>query len=245
MAVGRDDWALALSRYVHLNPVRTGKLGLGKSDQQRVRAGVSPAPESAQVEERIAALRRHRWSSYRAYIGLARQPDWLECDELLSLGGGEKGQERRHYQDYVESAVREGLKKSPWEDLREQAVLGSQAFLEELRTCIRGDKLEQRGARRLRLARLSLAAVIQAVQKVKCEPWETFRDRHGDRGRDLVLFLGRRMCGLKLKELARESGLAEYAGVAMAVKRYEALRDRDPVEQACFRQVVELLNVKI
>ncbi len=53
------------------------------------------------------------------------------------------------------------------------------------------------------------------------------------------------MCGLELKELARESGLAAYAGVAMAVKRYEALRDRDPVEQACFRQVVELLNVKM
>ena len=97
----------------------------------------------------------------------------------------------------------------------------------------------------MRLARPSLAAVIQAVQKVRCEPWETFRDRHGDRGRDLVLFLGRRMCGLKLKELARESGLAAYAGVAMAVKRYEALRDRDPVQQACFRQVVELLNVKM
>ncbi len=46
-------------------------------------------------------------------------------------------------------------------------------------------------------------------RKVKCEPWETFRDRHGDRGRDLVLFLGRRVCGLKLKELAREAGLAE------------------------------------
>ncbi len=53
------------------------------------------------------------------------------------------------------------------------------------------------------------------------------------------------MCGLKLNELAREAGLTEYAGVAMAVNRYEALRDRDPVEQACFRQVVELLNVKM
>ena len=63
VAVSRDDWALALSRYVHLNLVRTGKLGLGKSDQQRVRAGVSPAPESGRVGERIAALRPHHWNS--------------------------------------------------------------------------------------------------------------------------------------------------------------------------------------
>lgn len=49
----------------------------------------------------------------------------------------------------------------------------------------------------------------------------------------------------RLKELAREAGLTEYVGVAMAIKRYEALRDRDPVEQARFRHVVELLNVKM
>jgi hypothetical protein len=42
----------------------------------------------------------------------------------VGLGGGRKGQERRHYREYVEAAVREGLAKSPWEELREQVVLG-------------------------------------------------------------------------------------------------------------------------
>ena len=46
-------------------------------------------------------------------------------------------------------------------------------------------------------------------------------------------------------ETATAIDLTEYAGVAMAAKRYEALRDRDPVEQARFRHVVELLHVKM
>jgi hypothetical protein len=36
--------------------------------------------------------------------------------------------ERRNYREYVEAAVREGLARSPWEELTEQVVLGSQKF---------------------------------------------------------------------------------------------------------------------
>jgi putative transposase len=245
VTVSREEWALALSRYVHLNPVRVGKLGLSKSEQQRIRAGPSQAPDAGRVTERIGALRRYRWSSYRAYIGLGKNPAWLECGELLSSGGGEKAQERRNYRDYVESAVREGLHKSPWEELKEQAVLGSEGFLEGLRSYLSGDQREQRATKRLAVARPDLLRVIQCVEKVKGEKWEEFRDRHGDRGRDLVLYLGRTMCGLKLDELAREAGLKEYATVAMAVRRYETQRKRDATEQKRFKQVTELLNVKM
>jgi hypothetical protein len=38
-AVSPEEWGLALSRYVHLNPVRVGRLGLNKSQQQRMRTG--------------------------------------------------------------------------------------------------------------------------------------------------------------------------------------------------------------
>src|SRR5439155_13731412 len=56
--VSREEWGLALSRYVHLNPVRVGGFGLSKREQQRIRKGVAEAPEAAGVKERIAALRR-------------------------------------------------------------------------------------------------------------------------------------------------------------------------------------------
>jgi len=111
IVVNPVEWGLALSRYVHLNPVRVGRLGLGKAERGRARAGLSPAPKPEQVRERIQQLRRYRWSSYRAYLGMAREPEWLECGEVLRLGGGKKGEERRAYREYVEGAVREGLFK--------------------------------------------------------------------------------------------------------------------------------------
>jgi REP element-mobilizing transposase RayT len=107
VAVSPEEWALELSRYVHLNPVRIQTLGLSKTDRQVQRAGLSPAPDAAQARERIALLRRYRWSSYRPYIGLERPPQWLECRTVLGLGGGGYGAgQRRWYRDYVERAVR-------------------------------------------------------------------------------------------------------------------------------------------
>ena len=245
VVVSRDEWALALSRYLHLNPVRIRTLGLGKRDRQAQRVGLSPAPDAAQLRERIARLRQYTWSSYRAYIGLARPPQGLDCEAVLGLGGGAKVEQRRHYREYVENAVREGLEKSPWETLKEQVVLGSAEFLNALRKHVRGDEQEQRGARRLVEKRLGLKAVIAAVEQVKREKWDEFRDRHGDRGRDMVLYLGRRVCGMKLAELAEAVGLRNYAVVGTNARRYEQGLQRDRTEQVRMREVTQLLNCKM
>jgi hypothetical protein len=52
--------------------------------------------------------------------------------------------------------------------------------------------------------RPTFAAVVAAVEKVKGRKWAEFRDEHGDSGRDLALYLGRRVCGLKLLELGKK-----------------------------------------
>jgi chromosomal replication initiation ATPase DnaA len=71
------------------------------------------------------------------------------------------------------------------------------------------------------------------------------RNRHADTGRDLVLYLGRKVCGLKLNDLAALAGMKEYATVAMAVKRFETRLNKQSVLQEECRRVKQLLNVKM
>ncbi|HNQ88253.1 MAG TPA: transposase [Verrucomicrobiota bacterium] len=245
VAVSPEEWALALSRYVHLNPVRIRTLGLGKRDRRAQRVGLSPAPDADQVRERIALLRGYRWSSYRAYIGLERAPAWLECQNVLSLGGGPERDRRRRYREYVERAVREGVGRSPWESVREQVVLGGAEFLAELRAHVSGSRQEQRGAGRLLAERPGLEAVIAAIEKVKGLPWADFRDRYGDTGRDMALTLGRRLCGLKLAEVAQAVGLRHYGVVATSVKRYAGRLAKDRAERERMQQVLKRLNCEM
>ena len=245
MLVSPEEWGLALSRYLHLNPVRVSRLGLGKSQRQTQRQGLSARPEAEPVRERIRLLREFGWSSYRAYIGLEPAADWLECDRVLRLGGGKASQRAEWYREYVESAVREGLSESPWEELQEQVLLGGESFVEQIRGEVKGDDREQRAARRLASPRPGLEAVIRCVEQVRQEKWDLFRDRHGDRGRDPVLYLGRRVSGLTLNELARGAGMNEYATVAMAIKRYAACLQDNTTEQRRLKRALNLLKFKM
>ena len=93
---------------------------------------------------------------------------------------------------YVEAAVREGEPESPWAKLRERVVLGSEAFLDELRGSLSGNSREQPGLKRLQ-HRPTLAQIIQAVEKVRGDSWADFRDQYGDciaRGRIYSFCIG-------------------------------------------------------
>ena len=245
VAVSPAEWGLELSRYVHLNPVRLGRLGLNKADRQRIKVGAVSPTEVSQVRERIGLLRSFRWSSYRAYAGLGQGPDWLECESILALGGGKREERRANYRAYVEKAVREGLERSPWEEVQEQVVLGGERFLNNIRRYVKGDEREQRRVKRLAAPAVSLEQVIGCVEKVKGAKWGEFRDRHGDSGRDLVLYLGQRVCGLKLDELARAVGVKEYATVGMAVTRYAKRLRKDRVLEKELRRVNKMLKVEM
>ena len=86
---------------------------------------------------------------------------------------------------------------------------------------------------------------IAAVERVKGRRWAEFRDQYGDSGRDLVLYLGRRVSGLKLGELAEAAGLRNYGVVATNVKRYEQRLEADRAEKVRLKQVLKLLNCEM
>jgi hypothetical protein len=213
-------WGLKLSRYVHLNPVRMWQMGLGKDTQQASRMGVGPAPQHEEAERRVVRLREYPWSSYRAYAGLAVAPAWLNCGTVLGLiGGRAQAEQRRAYRRYVEEAARTGLPERPWEHLVGQVLLGAEEFCERIRKGLRGEAQEQPSLRALR-QRPDWQQVVRAVEAVKGEQWEAFRDRHGDLARDMAMYLGRKEGGLSLKELGAKVGGLDYRTVGWAIARF-------------------------
>ena len=60
-----------------------------------------------------------------------------------------------------------------------------------------------------------------------------------------MLYLGRRVSGLTLNELARGAGMNEYATVAMAIKRYAACLQDNVTEQRRLKRALKLLKFKM
>src|SRR5467141_1983989 len=120
--VQEGDYLLALSRYLHLNPVRGRIIGAGNPRQRRDR------------------LRSYRWSSYRGYAGLAGQKSFVEEELVLEESGARSNSQKCKvsYRRFVEEGLLREI-ENPFEQLRWQTVLGDESFVRRL-----SDKLKSR-----------------------------------------------------------------------------------------------------
>jgi REP element-mobilizing transposase RayT len=68
-----------------------------------------------------------KWSSYRPTAGLASVPRFLSTDWILEQFGKSRSRAQQQYREFV----RDGMASRPWDDLKGQIYLGSEAFIEK------------------------------------------------------------------------------------------------------------------
>jgi len=103
--VEADEYALELSSYVHLNPVR---------------AGIVKSPED------------YAWSSFRYYISNAKAPKWIKRDLILSYFDTSPKAAMKLYRDFVHAVVDREY-ESPLAKLPHSVILGSEAFVDQIK----------------------------------------------------------------------------------------------------------------
>jgi len=217
--IQEEGKAVEVARYVHLNPVRVGGLGLGKSDQRRARVLGCENPGEELVRRRLQTLREHPWNSWRVYMGLEPNAGWLETGVIGRACGGRSRTERRAaLRTYTEQPIRQGGLESPWEGVVAGVVLGDSEYARKLLSGRTVNEEEQTAARRMR-RRVGWEELVGAAEKMRGEPWDRWAERHGDWGRDGVMYVAVRHGGMRLAEAVRRAGVKYQAG-AQAVKRF-------------------------
>lgn len=73
-----DEYAMELTRYLHLNPVRAGM---------------------------VARPEEYCWSCYQSYIGLRPSPDWLRLEAILAYFGHGAANVKQRYRNFVEDLL--------------------------------------------------------------------------------------------------------------------------------------------
>jgi len=224
--VVEPGWTLAVLDYIHLNPVRVKGLGLGKKTRKAERAGILKRPEPEQVTAWLGTLREYRWSSYRAYAGYGTKTGWLETGRLLARAGKGAKDTRGAYRERIEGYIRQGVMEPGWSRTKGLLAIGSAAFLEGVKRRAGQMGREVSGKRAYR-ERVEFDVVIRKVEREKGEQLADFRDRHGDWGRDLILWLARQTTGMTLNELGKRMGGMDYAAVGRAIRRFEDRCERE------------------
>ncbi len=99
----RDNYLLALLKYIHHNPLR------------------------AKIAERLDS---YPWSSHPAYIGKSNPLGLVDTDQVLRIFSESKGKARRRYREFMTDGV--NLKKSDVYATVDQRLQGDEAFVERV-----------------------------------------------------------------------------------------------------------------
>ena len=229
---GDGAWLLKASAYLHLNPVRVSSLGLGKAANKAESMGLVK-PDKDKIRERLRVLREHRWSSYRAYGNYGALPEWLATGEILARAGG-----RERYRRFVQSYVTRGIDPDEFTAFTERVAIGSREFLDRARSWVKTVTPEHLN-RSFVASRIPFDKIVTVVEQVKGEAFVDFRDRYGDWGMPMVLYLARMHSGLTLGMIGELAGGKGYKTVSTSIRRFKNRLETDVALQGVLKQCTE------
>jgi putative transposase len=175
--VQKENYLLEVCRYVVLNPVR---------------AGVVKKPGD------------WKWSSYLAAEKPGEEATPLTTDWILGLFSSKKALARKKYRVFVQEGINRG---APWSELRGQALLGGEGFVEKFRDLLEDKKKIKE------IPRLQRYVSRPGLDKI-------FIGQMGKSQRDTSMHAAHMGYGYTLKDIADYLGI-HYTTVSKAVAKVE------------------------
>ncbi|MCG6869385.1 MAG: addiction module toxin RelE [Gammaproteobacteria bacterium] len=177
--VQKDDHLLELSRYIVLNPVRA---------------------------RMVRTARDWPWSNYRVTVGMTVVPNWLEIDWILAAFAERKQQAQTAYRRFVADGKNRPF---PWQELKNQIYLDSDAFVDTMQRKIDADR--------------RLSEIPKTQRRPVSRPLTWYFDKHRDR--DTAIFEALNSGGYNMREISEHGGLP-YSRIGRIVNLPEKARDK-------------------
>lgn len=204
-----DKYLLALSRYVHLNPVYIEDI------------------QKKDLKTRIQYMRDYIWSSYRAYIGMTPLPAWLTNGPVMSGWSAVSGWRAcAAYRRYIEGGLAETDEE--FEKLMKNSgpVLGSDDFRNRVQEMAdekqKHLKCPEDAEFRWEQRKLSADEILEkGAEYFGWQTKELQRRSRGELAKTLAAKLLGRYSGLTNREIAPLLGLRSGAAVAWQRRRAE------------------------
>ena len=189
--IDADEYLKHLSRYIHLNPLR------------------------AKIVE---VLPEYKWSSYPAFVGKVKVPQWLETDWLHSLFGKKRKSAAGNYQAFVETIDITKL-ENPAKELTAGFILGGAEFVDWVKDTFLAERSKEREIPQLTSLKPRLTpdeVVAEVCNEFNCDRHLILqKGRKKNLARDVAIFLCRDFTGESGVELGRYFGNISGAGITV------------------------------
>lgn len=201
LLIEADAYLQELSSYIHLNPVR------------------------AKLVEKPAAF---KWSSYPAFIGKTKAPDWLETRRVLGYFGRKKRDAVKNYKLFVEGIDIDSL-ENPANRAAGGFILGDVDFVQWVKEKFLYIREEEKEIPQLQVltSKISLERILRSVcDEFGCEE-EQIREkgRKRNRAREMAIYLSRDLSGISCRDLGVFFG--GVSGAAITMNYNQVIRDAE------------------
>jgi REP element-mobilizing transposase RayT len=215
--VNADEYLKVLSRYIHLNPVRSKFV---------------KKPDDFQ------------WSSYNTFVGKTNEPEWLETNYLLTYFHKTRKRAIQLFRKFCEDSNAEKL-ENPSKEAVQGFILGNANFVNLIQKKLLSSKVNEKDIPQLRKIKLrpTLEKVVEEVSKEFESPvvdiLEAGKKKNG--AREAAIYLSQLHTGLTGKEIGDYFGHVSGASISMVFKKIKFHIESN----TAFKKKIEKLAKKI
>jgi len=236
--IDNNNYGTEITRYIHLNPVRTKK------------------NSELSLREKRKILENYRWSSYPSMIGIKPADPFLFVHETLECFGDNYKEQIRNYIEFVEEGLKKDL-KSPLKDTISQLVLGDDVFVKEIKSMLNaGNKIERSCDIEVNntvenFISYPIYEILEMVSKEYNVDIQTIltsgKMKRNCEARQITFYLASKYCvgNITLNKIGEIMRCKNGDAVSKAVKRFKYLMGKDNILFKKVKQFEENLNIGI
>jgi putative transposase len=228
-----DECLLAIHYYIHLNPVRVGRLKPTKTKEG--------APDKELLRKRIEVLRDYEWSSYRDFAGLRRKTRWLSVEAVRERIGASPATYRR---EFARRIIRNQLGLDWKGQLIAGMLMGSAPVVGRWKRLLARQSASTRRSENRRFGLVSWEEIIAAIENEWRLPWEELRHSRGNNVQAIAIWFARHRAGMKLEQVGERLQGRSYFAVSMQVGRLQQKLHRDPQLRKQIERIARRLNLQ-
>ena len=222
LLVDRDEYLSVLSRYIHLNPIRTGKM------------------KTKPDKEKTEYLMRYRWSSLQGYINKNKREEFIDYAMVLGEYGGDNTRGRHAYKKRIYVDIAEGLEIK--DKVIGQSILGGEEFMKWIKDkFIKGRWDREKPAIRELHRYKAKEQILEAIGEETGKGLEEIKDERGQI-RQIVMDILYRAGGLKGVEIGTLLGV-DYSTVSQGRKRLREKLQKDMKLKELVTRIEQRLSI--
>lgn len=222
IVVDKDEYLSVLSRYIHLNPIRT--------KQVKGKAG----------EEKIEILMNYNWSSLPGYITNGKKEKIIDYEKVLDEYGGDNAKGRKAYEKRIKEDIAQGLEIR--DKIIGQSIIGGEEFIEWIKEkFIKGERDREcpplRDLQRYR----AKEEIMRVITKETGKSFEEIK-AEGRNLRQIAMDILYRIGSIKGVEIGKMFGV-DYSTVSQGRKRLREKMQKDKKLRELVARIEQNLSI--